>query len=231
MKPFEPKFMKVGVLTAALQELTPREVRDPDPDKAIEEWLDFAKAAGRQLHPALGGAPSDRDRRAARGDARSGRQHARPAPAVLEGRGPRGSSAALSATGVGISDVGYFDNLLHHDPAIRKKKIDFMLRVFDAAALLGVNAVCGFVGRNQERSMDQNLQDFEQIFVPLLKEAKARGLTYRVEQCPMPGWTTGDNWHNNIAYTPGPGSRCTGSPRSTASAISSASTTTRRTRS
>ena len=45
--------------------------------------------------------------------------------------------------------------------------------------------------------------DFEAQFVPLLKAAKARGLTYRVEQCPMPGWTTGDNWHNNIAYTPG----------------------------
>ena len=78
-----------------------------------------------------------------------------------------------------------------------------MLRVFDAAALLGVNAVCGFVGRNQQHSMDQNLVDFEEHFVPLLKEAKARGLTYRVEQCPMPGWTTGDNFHNNIAYTPG----------------------------
>src|SRR5687768_4536354 len=46
MKPFQPKFMKVGVLTAALQELTPREVRDPDPDKAIEEWLQFAKDLG-----------------------------------------------------------------------------------------------------------------------------------------------------------------------------------------
>ena len=42
-KKFEPKFMKVGVLTAALQELTPRKRRDPDPDIAIEEWLDFAK--------------------------------------------------------------------------------------------------------------------------------------------------------------------------------------------
>ena len=86
---------------------------------------------------------------------------------------------------------------------MRKKKHDFMLRVFDAAALLGVDAVCGFVGRNQKRSMDQNLVDFEEQFVPLLKEAKARGLTYRVEQCPMPGWTTVDNFHNNIAYTPG----------------------------
>src|SRR5216117_4377304 len=40
---FEPKFMKIGVLTAALQELTPRDVRDKDPDRAIEEWLDFAR--------------------------------------------------------------------------------------------------------------------------------------------------------------------------------------------
>ncbi|HMJ83481.1 MAG TPA: hypothetical protein VK504_09955 [Vicinamibacterales bacterium] len=40
---FEPKFMKVGVLTAALQELTPRAVRDPDPDRAIEEWVAFAR--------------------------------------------------------------------------------------------------------------------------------------------------------------------------------------------
>jgi hypothetical protein len=78
-----------------------------------------------------------------------------------------------------------------------------MRRVFDAAALLGVSAVCGFVGRNQPHSMDQNLLDFEEVFVPLLREAQARGLTYRVEQCPMPGWTTGDNFHNNIAYTPG----------------------------
>ena len=46
IKPFDPKFMKVGILTAAFQELTPREVRDPDPDRAIEEWLDFAKEIG-----------------------------------------------------------------------------------------------------------------------------------------------------------------------------------------
>ena len=46
IKPFEPKFMKIGVLTAALQELTPREVRDPDPDKAVEDWLEFARDLG-----------------------------------------------------------------------------------------------------------------------------------------------------------------------------------------
>src|SRR6266481_1434481 len=59
---FEPKFMKVGVLTAALQELTPREVRDPDPDRAIEDWLDFARELGAsyiQLSAALHPSESD----------------------------------------------------------------------------------------------------------------------------------------------------------------------------
>jgi sugar phosphate isomerase/epimerase len=201
-KAFEPKFMKVGVLTAALQELTPRDVRDPDPDKAIEEWVEFAKELGASyiqlsaaLHPTETDVPPE--------------AMLDPVANTLDLRKPfdkeraRRVRASLDANRIGISEVGYFDNMLHDDPAIRKKKYDFMLRAFDAAALLGVDAICGFVGRNQKHSMDQNLLDFEQQFVPLLKEAKARGLTFRVEQCPMPGWTTTDNWHNNIAYTPG----------------------------
>ena len=39
----EPRFMKVGILTAAIQELTPRQVRDRDPDRAIEDWVAFAR--------------------------------------------------------------------------------------------------------------------------------------------------------------------------------------------
>jgi sugar phosphate isomerase/epimerase len=194
--------MKVGVLTAALQELTPREIRDADPDRAIEEWAEFARALGADymqlsaaLHPTETDVPPE--------------AMLDPVANTLDLRKPfdkeraRRVDAALQANRIGLSDIGYFDNLLHHDPAIRRKKHEFMLRVFDAASLLGVNAVCGFVGRNQQRTMDENLLDFEEHFVPLLQQAKSRGLTYRVEQCPMPGWTTGDNFHNNIAYTPG----------------------------
>jgi sugar phosphate isomerase/epimerase len=199
---FAPKFMTVGILTAALQELTPRDVRDGDPDRAIEDWLAFAKELGADyiqlsaaLHPSETDVPPE--------------AMLDPVANTLDLRQPfdktraRRVQAAIKATGIRLSDLAYFDNLLHHDAATRKKKHDFLMRVFDAAALLGVDAVCGFVGRNQQLSMDENLVDFEQQFVPLLKEAKSRGLTYRVEQCPMPGWTTGDNWHNNIAYTPG----------------------------
>jgi sugar phosphate isomerase/epimerase len=202
IRPFEPQFMKVGVLTAALQELTPRAVRDLDPDRAIEEWIEFARElnAGHiqlsaALHPSLADVPPEAmlDPVANTLDLRQ----------PFDGARARRVDTALKASGIRLSDIAYFDNMLHHDAAVRQAKHAFMLRVFDAAVLLGVDAVCGFVGRNQQHSMDQNLLDFEAQFVPLLAAAKSRGLTYRVEQCPMPGWTTGDNAHGNIGYTPG----------------------------
>ena len=199
---YNPTFMPVGVLTAALQELTPREKRDPDPDLAIEEWLQFAAELDADcielstaLHPSQADVPPE--------------AMLDPVANTLDLREPftearaRRVQAAVDATGVTIADIAYFDDMLHEDPALRAKKADFMLKAMDAAALLGLPAVCGFVGRDQSKSMDQNLIEFEESFVPLLKEAKARGLQYRVEQCPMPGWGPNDNFHNNIGYAPG----------------------------
>jgi sugar phosphate isomerase/epimerase len=200
---FEPKPMKISVLTAALQELTPREKRDADPDLAIEDWLEFSREIGSPyiqlsaaLHPSVRDVPAEAmlDPVANTLDLREAFNRKR-ADRIL---------SAIKSTGVGLSDLGYFDNMLVADDAARKFKFDFMLRVFDAAVLLGTDAVCGFVGRNYDLEMDQNLEMFEAEFIPLLREAKSRGLTYRVEQCPMPGWTVLDRWHNNIAYAPGP---------------------------
>src|SRR5207247_2469080 len=163
IKPFERKGMKVGVLTAALQELTPREIRDPDPDNAIEEWVVFARELGAdyiQLSSALHPSESDVPPEAMLD----------PVANTLDLRKPfdksraRRVEAALKSTGLGLSDIAYFDNMLHHDAVVRNKKHDFMMRVFDAAVLLGTNAVCGFVGRNQQHSMDENLADFEEQF-------------------------------------------------------------------
>ena len=202
VRAFDPKCMKVGVLTAALQELTPRAVRDADPDQAIEDWIRFASELqvshlqlSAALHPSEADVPPE--------------AMLDPVANTLDLRTPfdapraRRVQQALAASGVTLSDIGYFDNLLHHEREVRCRKHEFMRRVFDSAVQLGVDAVCGFVGRNLHHSLDQNLADFEAHFVPLLKDAKDRGLTFRVEQCPMPGWTVEDSFHNNIAYTPG----------------------------
>jgi len=195
--------MKLSILTAALQELTPRERRDADPDLAIEEWLEFAVQVGAPnielsaaLHPSESDVPA-----AALLD---------PVANTLDLRAPFSAARAarvrraMQSTNVGLSDLAYFDNMLAADESARRKKHALMLRVFDAAVLLGTDAVTGFVGRNPLLGMDANLSMFEEVFIPLLAEAKARGLTYRVEQCPMPGWNVSDSWHNNIAYAPGP---------------------------
>ena len=200
---FTPRSMKLSILTAALQELTPREQRDADPDLAIEEWLEFAVQIGApniELSAALH--PSDSDVPAA--------ALLDPVANTLDLRAPFDAARAarvrraMESCRVGLSDLAYFDNMLAADESVRRRKHALMLRVFDAAVLLGTDAVAGFVGRNPRLGMDANLTMFEEVFVPLLKEAKARGLTFRVEQCPMPGWNVSDSWHNNIAYAPGP---------------------------
>jgi sugar phosphate isomerase/epimerase len=201
--PFRATPMKLSIFTAALQELTPRAIRDADPDRAVEEWLEFSRELdcpnielSAALHPTLSDEPTEAllDPVANTLDLRQPFDRSR-ASRVL---------SAMRLTGVGLSDLAYFDNMLVADAAMRRQKHEFMVRVFDAAVLLGTNAVCGFVGRNPQLEMDANLEMFEAEFIPLLKEAKARGLTYRVEQCPMPGWQISDRWHNNIAYAPGP---------------------------
>ena len=107
--------MKVGILTAALQELTPRALRDADPDRAIEDWLAFARELGAdyiQLSAALHPSESDVPPEAMLD----------PVANTLDLRQPfdRGARAPrvkrrMKQTGVGLSDLGYFDNLLHHD--------------------------------------------------------------------------------------------------------------------
>jgi sugar phosphate isomerase/epimerase len=201
--PFRATPMKLSIFTAAFQELTPRAIRDADPDRAVEEWLEFSRELdcpnielSAALHPTMSDVPKE--------------ALLDPVANTLDLRRPFDRSraarvhSAMSRTGVGLSDLAYFDNMLAADPAVRRQKHEFMVRVFDAAVLLGTNAVCGFVGRNPQLEMDGNLDMFEAEFIPLLKEAKARGLTYRVEQCPMPGWEISDRWLNNIAYAPGP---------------------------
>ena len=195
--------MPVGILTAALQELTPREIRDADPDRAIEDWLVFARELGADiiqlsaaLHPSVADVPPE--------------AMLDPVANTLDLREPFDAERArrvlgrLRSAGVRLSDLGYFDNMLHDDAAIRRAEA----RVHAARLRCG-----GAAGRHRGLRVRRPQPAAQHGPEPrrlrgrcssrCCKEAKARGLTYRVEQCPMPGWTTGDNFHNNIAYAPG----------------------------
>src|SRR6267154_3660916 len=115
IKSFQPQFMKIGVLTAALQELTLRPIRDADPDRAIEDWVAFARELGADniqlsaaLHPSEADVPAEAllDPVANTLDLRE---------PFNEGRARR-VLASLAEHRIGLSDLAYFDNLLHEDP-------------------------------------------------------------------------------------------------------------------
>src|SRR5262250_2988974 len=108
---FEPRFMRVGILSAALQELTPRETRDADADRAIEEWIAFAAELGADelqlsaaLHPSEADVPPE--------------AMLDPVANTLDLRKPfdkdraKRVQKALDASKIGLSDIGYFDNML-----------------------------------------------------------------------------------------------------------------------
>ena len=188
---FEPKFMKMSVLTAALQELTPREIRDEDPDRAIEDWLQFA----REIDCPTTSSSRPRCTRPRRDVPPEAMLD--PVANTLDLRKPFDKArakrvlAAMQATGVGLSDLAL---LRQHAPRRHRRaqeEADFMLRVLDAAALLGrsTRSAASSAATRSCRWIRTSLI-FEEVFIPLLKEAKARGLEYRVEQCPMPGWTS-----------------------------------------
>ena len=171
LAPFQPKTMQLSLLTAALQELTPRDDRDADPDLAVEQWLEYARRLNcpniqlsAALHPSLASIAPE--------------ALLDPVANTLDLRQPftparaQRVAAAMKSTGVGLSDLAYFDNMLAANAAARAEKHKFMLRVFDAAVLLETPAVCGFVGRNPDVGLDANLDLFESQFIPLLREAK-----------------------------------------------------------
>jgi len=208
--------MKLSVLTAALRGLVPAARRKPTGPEWRRGLISPARSARRTSSCPV---PCIRTR------ATSLRGDARPVANTLDLRKPLDArrvariELAMRSTDTGLS-TAYFDNMLAADPAARRLRHELMIRVFDAAAALGVKACAALSGGTRPRDGPE-LVMFEEVFVPLLREAKARGLVYRVEQCPMPGWTTLDRCTTTLPMRPGRGLRCTGSARSTASATSS----------
>src|SRR5215212_6177428 len=145
-KEFKPEYMQLSVLTAALQELTPRDKRKKDPDLAVEEWIQYGRELGvhrLQLSSALPEEIADVPPEAMLDPVADHLNVLKPFDKSRQKR----VESAMKAAGVTFSDIGYFDNMLTGDAKARKVKHDWMIKIMDAASALGLKAVCGFVGR------------------------------------------------------------------------------------
>jgi sugar phosphate isomerase/epimerase len=103
---------------------------------------------------------------------------------------------------VGISGLGYYPNPLHPDPAHRRMVIEHLLRVIDAAKLLGIGVVNTFIGRDHTKSVEENWSLLLETWRPIVRVAEAAGIKIGIENCPM--IFTNDEWPGgkNIATSP-----------------------------
>jgi len=108
----------------------------------------------------------------------------------------------MAEAGVAISGLGYYPNALAPDPAEAKVAVAHIKRVIRAAALLGVNRMNTFIGRDPARSVDENWSRFKRVWKPIVKLAEDLGVRIGIENCPM--LFSADEWPGgkNLAHSP-----------------------------
>jgi sugar phosphate isomerase/epimerase len=104
--------------------------------------------------------------------------------------------------GVAVSALGYYPNPLDPDPAVSRVAVEHLGRVIHAAALLGLQNVNTFIGRDWHCTVDENWPRFLETWRPLIAFADERGVRIGIENCPM--LFSRDEWPagKNLATTP-----------------------------
>lgn len=104
--------------------------------------------------------------------------------------------------GVKISGLGYYPNPLAADAAERTLYVEHIKKVIAASALLGVNIMNTFVGRDPSKSIEDNWPLFEETWKPIIAFAESQNVKVGIENCPM--LFSLDEWPGgkNLAISP-----------------------------
>ena len=108
----------------------------------------------------------------------------------------------LDGCGLLISSLGYYPNPLDPDADQRHIVIDHLKKVIEAAALLEVPVVGTFIGKDKNKTVPANLEEYAKVWPPIVKFAREHGVKIGIENCPM--IFSYDEWPggNNLASTP-----------------------------
>ena len=104
--------------------------------------------------------------------------------------------------GVEISSLAFYPNTMDADLEKRQASIDHLMKVINMSALLGVNMVTTFIGRMQDKTVEENIEEFKKVWPAIIKFAEEKGVKVAIENCPM--LFTNDQWPGgqNLATTP-----------------------------
>lgn len=86
---------------------------------------------------------------------------------------------------VAISSLAFYPNTMDGDLNKRQSAIDHLYKVIDASAMLGVNMVTTFIGRDQSKTVEENLAIFQEVWTPIIRRAEEKKVRIAIENCPM----------------------------------------------
>ncbi len=86
---------------------------------------------------------------------------------------------------VEISSLAFYPNTMDGDLEKRAYNIDHLKKVIAASAKLGVNMVTTFIGRDQNKSVEENIALFQEIWPDIIGYAASLNVKVAIENCPM----------------------------------------------
>ena len=87
--------------------------------------------------------------------------------------------------GMHISSLAFYPNTMDPDLSKRAAAIDHLKALIKASAKLGVNLVTTFIGRDQHKTVEENLALFQEIWPPIIRLAEENNVKIGIENCPM----------------------------------------------
>ena len=84
-----------------------------------------------------------------------------------------------------ISALAYYPNTMDADIEKRNTYIDHLKTVIKASELLGVDMVTTFIGRDQNKSVEENIGLVKQVWPDIVAWAEKCGVKIAIENCPM----------------------------------------------
>lgn len=73
-----------------------------------------------------------------------------------------------------ISSLAFYPNTLDPNLEKRRNNIEHLMKVIDASARLRVNMVTTFIGRDQNKSVEENLKIVSEVWPPIIKHAEEK---------------------------------------------------------